>query len=86
MKTRYSGSDAPRGHRGCCPFARIGATRNLQGSHHRESSGAVWRAWLMDRRQDCPDKSSKHLRRSSAVLFPAQIVGFQSIWRWRFSF
>jgi len=29
----------------------------------------------MDRRQDCPDKSSKHLPRAPAVLFLAQIVG-----------
>ena len=27
--------------------------------HHRDSSGAVWRAWLMGRRQHCPDKSPK---------------------------
>jgi hypothetical protein len=30
MKSRYSGSDASCGHRGCCSIARIGATRNLR--------------------------------------------------------
>ena len=35
MKTRYSGSDAPRGHRGCCPFARVGAKRNARVRNER---------------------------------------------------
>jgi len=51
------------------------AEKRCRTVHHRESSGGLWRAWLMDRRQDCPDKSSKHLRRSPAVLVPALVVG-----------
>ena len=43
--------------------------------HHRQSSGGVWHAWLIDRRQDCRDESATHLRRPPAVRFPAQIVG-----------
>jgi len=43
--------------------------------HNGESSGDVWLAWSMDRRQRCPDKSSEHPPRSPGVLISAQIVG-----------
>jgi len=60
-----------------CSRARghLPAEKRRRTVDHRESSGAVWRAWSMDRRKECPPRSPRNACDDHPPSFPARIVG-----------